>query len=248
MFDIYIKHLHTYQMAVIGLNYVMDHFTFFIDVKVEHFDYVENKTKEYNIEEYLIAHEQYNRKGEEKPHFHFIVYTDKKNLTNLVKHFVEKFNLRNTSGKRGGIRHYGTNGNKPIHDIEKYRTYCCKDKNVRSNLTEEQLNKYIEKSFQKQDKDVLLYKSYQYIEEHYKPRPENCTLPEYEYQQRQSWDRQAIIDLRHTVLDFCLETNYKITKATIDNFILHYLREKHKEGNSFKYRDLIYHFIFNKIT
>ena len=77
--------------------------TFYIDESVDKFNDVEETIKNYGIEQYLIAHEQYNRKGQDKPHFHFLVFTTLKNLRALVKYFVEKYNLANTDGKRGGL-------------------------------------------------------------------------------------------------------------------------------------------------
>ena len=41
----------------------------FFDLKLTEFDNLESTLTEYDIGEYVIAHESHNAKGEEKPHF-----------------------------------------------------------------------------------------------------------------------------------------------------------------------------------
>jgi hypothetical protein len=133
--------------------------TFFIDGGVKEFDYIEQVVRDYNITQYLIAHESHNRNGDFKPHFHFLVHTTHGNFTNIIKHFVEKYNLRNESGQNGGLRKYGQHkAGKPIHDLDKYATYLCKDGNIRSTYSAEQLQLWIDNSFKKSQANIILEK------------------------------------------------------------------------------------------
>jgi len=138
-----------------------DYRTFFCDIEEKHFDEVEKVLVAHDVEQYLLAHESHNREGKLKPHFHFLVFTTEKNLRALVKVYVEKYDLRNTTGAKGGVRRYGTHAKgKPLHDVEKFATYLCKGGNVRSTFPEEALAKYMKDAYQKDqsniDSEVLL--------------------------------------------------------------------------------------------
>lgn len=137
-----------------------DYRTFFVDLKQDKLKDIETILINYNIEKYLLAHEQFNRKGEEKPHIHALVYTTKKNLTNLVKHIVDKYELRNTTGKNGGRRHFGTHaGGKPIHDMEKFATYLCKDGNIITTFDPEQVKQWMNNAYQKEHSTTHMEKA-----------------------------------------------------------------------------------------
>lgn len=148
--------------------------TFFMDLHVKELNSVVEKLKEYNIEKYLVAHEQYNRKGEEKPHIHVLCYTTKQTLTNIVKYFVETYKLRNTSGKNGGRRKYGTHANgKPIHDMEKFATYLCKDGNVISSFEPDQVKQWMNNAYQKEQSSTHMEKALEILlKENYSFKPD----------------------------------------------------------------------------
>lgn len=136
--------------------------TFFIDSPLSEFDNVEKYVAD-RFEFYLIAHEQFNRKQEEKPHFHFLLKCSVNQLNACTKYFVEKYNLRNNSGQRGGRRLWGA-PKAPIHTAEKFMTYLCKDGNIRSTLPSEQLQEYIDQSYKKEEKSVYAHKLYEYLD------------------------------------------------------------------------------------
>jgi len=129
------------------------HQTFTIDIRPP-FEYsldlhqqLETLVKEtYDIEEYLIAFEPKNDKQEDKPHFHFIVFTDYKNCTNLLQKLVKDYNLACKGGKRGGKRYYARL-KKPIRDLNQLKIYCSKDNNVLSSYSPDTLEDLYRQSF-----------------------------------------------------------------------------------------------------
>lgn len=131
----------------------LTHQTFTIDIRhpisysLQLHEEIETLVKDtYDIEEYLIAFEPKNDKQEDKPHFHFIVYTDYKNCTNLLQKLVKDYNLASKGGKRGGKRYYARL-KKPIRDLNKLKIYCSKDNNIKSSYTNETLDDLYRQSF-----------------------------------------------------------------------------------------------------
>lgn len=131
------------------------HQTFFLDCPENHrgdpYEFqkeIVKTIKVYDTEEYLVAYEAENSKGEEKPHYHIIVYTSYKNCTNIIQHFVRKYELSNKSGKVGGLRKYGRL-KQPIENLEKLKQYCCKEGNVLSSYSNEVIDDLYRKSFNK---------------------------------------------------------------------------------------------------
>ena len=98
-FDIYIKIFLFFSCNSIWQNIHIT--TFFVDSPLEIFDELENTVKiKYGIDEYLIAFEPCNDKGEQKPHYHFIVYTTLKNCINLIQKLVKRLQLKHQRSKR----------------------------------------------------------------------------------------------------------------------------------------------------
>lgn len=132
----------------------------FFDLNISEFDNLENTLTDYDIGEYVIAHESHNAKGEEKPHFHLFFEGTNQIYNNFSKKIIEKYGLRNKSGNQGGIRKYGKV--KQIRDLSKMLSYTLKDKNFRSNMKQEKLDFYFKNSFKKDDRhkfqeDLLIY-------------------------------------------------------------------------------------------
>lgn len=105
--------------------------TFFIDTTKDQFDYIEEFTKNnmenYRIEAYFIGYE-----ANPKEHYHFVIKFNTKDngklITNYMKHFVEKYNLRR-KGKGGKIKYGICRGN--IKDWKECIKYCSKENNYR---------------------------------------------------------------------------------------------------------------------
>lgn len=142
----------------------IDYRTFYLDLPVTEYDYVEDYIK--NIFDfYFIAHEEENRKREPKPHFHVLLKCTKNEGFNCCNHFVRKYGLASKSGQHGGYRKYGYYGKgKAIHTEEQFMTYLCKDGNVRSSIGKDELKKYMDKSFKKEERDAHIHKVYEYLD------------------------------------------------------------------------------------
>ena len=180
------------------------HITFFMDSPLEYFDEIEHTVKHsYDIEEYLIAHEQYNSKMEEKPHYHFILFTTEKNYTNLLQYLVKKYSLKNTSGIRGGRRKYGRLKN-PIYDLNKLKIYCCKDGNIRSSYSNDILDDLYCKSFKKTDK-LLKEKCLQYVE---------STITS-------GFSFLGFEEFRRKVIEFCLIEKIHVRRSLVDAYVIY---------------------------
>ena len=178
------------------------HHTFFIDSSIDNFDEIENiVTTKYSIDEYLIAFEATNEKGEDKPHYHFIVYTTDKNVTNLIQYFVKKYSL-STKGQKGGRRRYGRL-KQPIQNLERLKVYCAKEGNVRSSYDDDILNDLYRKSFKKDDK-ALKVKCLRYVES-----------------ETTSQLHVALEDIRLYIIKFCMAEKIHIRRTLVDSYLIY---------------------------
>lgn len=178
------------------------HQTFFIDSPITIFDDLQkivNTT--YGIDEYLIAFEPTNEKGEAKPHFHFIVFTTEKNLTNLIQYLVKKYNL-STKGQKGGRRKYGRL-KQPIQNLERLKIYCAKEGNVRTSYSEDILQDLYRKSFKKDDKSLKL-KCLKYVE--------NETVSQLHV---------SLEDIRLYIIKFCMVEKIHIRRTLVDSYLIY---------------------------
>lgn len=120
------------------------------------YDYIENTLNEYDIGKYLIGHEK-----EPYHHYHIAFEGTDKMYNAFAKRLIEKYELRGKATK-GKSRQYGRL--KKIEDIEKLLVYSCKDGNVRGNFTQEEIEKFVEKSFKKDDRRDWIREVRQYVE------------------------------------------------------------------------------------
>ena len=114
----------------------MDYRTFYLDLEYEVFnDIIEIVEEEKrSIDKYFIVHEQTNKEGKHKPHYHFLIYSSKTNFLSLLAHLktiyklVEKQKLVRKHNPRGGRALYGTPKKKEIVETyERFITYLCKE-------------------------------------------------------------------------------------------------------------------------
>lgn len=179
-----------------------NHHTFFIDSPIDIFNDLEEIVKKtYAIDEYLIAFEPTNEKGESKPHFHFIVYTTDKNLTNLIQYLVKRYKL-STKGQKGGRRRYGRL-KQPIQNLERLKVYCSKEGNVRSSYGDDILNDLYRKSFKKDDK-ALKVKALKYVEA-------ETTSQLY----------VSLEDIRLFIIKFCMTEKVHIRRTLVDSYLIY---------------------------
>lgn len=178
------------------------HHTFFIDSPLENFDeIVKIVNSTYAIDEYLIAFEATNEKGESKPHYHFIVNTTDKNLTNLIQYLVKKYNL-STKGQKGGRRKYGRL-KQPIQNLESLKIYCSKEGNVRSSYGDDILHDLYRKSFKKDDK-ALKVQCLKYVEA-----------------QTTSQLHVSLEDIRLYIIKFCMVEKIHIRRTLVDAYLIY---------------------------
>lgn len=194
--------------------------TFFIDLNVEEFDNVEKYVAD-RFEFYFIAHEQFNRKQEEKPHFHFLLKCTDKQLNACTKYFVEKYKLRSNQGTRGGRRLWGA-PKKPIHTEDKFMTYLAKDGNIRSTLPADVIQDYINKSFKKEEKSIYVHKLYEYLDEvlpvkHFDLDNKSCMESDRDWYEQLYSTIKSYIIIYHINNDLKLSPQYK-------SIIINYIR------------------------
>jgi len=138
----------------------MKELMFMAHINHEHIDYVEETLKNYDIGLYLIGLEKTDYE-----HLHFLVEMEDKDYHKFSKRvFKDKFNLRGRATK-GAPRQYGKIKN--IEDIEKAKAYTVKDGNVRTNMKDEDLQKYLDKSFKKVEKQEFLDECVEELEKRY---------------------------------------------------------------------------------
>lgn len=178
------------------------HQTFVIDAGQSEFDKIESIVKEsYDIQEYLIAFEPTNDSGEDKPHYHFIVYSTYKNVTNLLQCLVKKYDLSNRSGKHGGKRKYARL-KQPIKNLEKLKIYCSKHGNVRSSYTDDILTDLYRKSFVKNEK-TLKNKCQQYVED-----------------QTESQLFVSLEDIRLKIIEWAMDNKVHLRRTLVDSYLI----------------------------
>lgn len=214
---------------------MLQYYTFYIDLEEDQFNYCETVVKNYIKTLYLIAYEHYNAKGEKKPHFHFIVYCEEKTKTNLYKKILTDKNLF-VKGK-GGYRPYGML-KKPIRDPQRLKAYCMKDKNIRTNISAEELQELSKISFKITDnREILKDKFISDIENgKFTEKLEPIT----------DWGINT--DLKHNiriyVINFLLDNQLNLLRSSIDRWSLLLLRHHPKiiKEDRSKY---LYHFVYN---
>lgn len=214
---------------------MLKYYTFYIDLSEDKFDYVETVVKSYINSHYLIAYEHYNSKGELKPHFHFIVYCEVNQKNNIYKKILTDHKLF-VKGK-GGYRPYGML-KKPIRDPQRLKAYCMKDKNVRTNLPDEELQELAKISFKITD-------NLQILKEKFISEIKNGNF-KHKIQQLNGWGINTDFkqNIQLYVIKFILDNKLTILRSSIDRWSLLFLRE-HPDICEEVRQKYIYHFIYN---
>jgi len=205
---------------------------FMAHINHEHIDYVETTLNNYGIGNYIIAMEETTYQ-----HMHFIVQMTDDDYHKFSKRvFKDKFKLRGRAIK-GEPRQYGKIHN--IEDIEKAKAYTCKDGNLRTNMTDEEIQKYIDSSFKKEDKKQFLEECAQELESKY-----------LEYQ-KQSGDeaedpsRPHLDTLRIMAINILRNKNLKtISRSRVESVIYAYMMMEHQHENYRPTDEWIYRTIY----
>lgn len=212
--------------------------TFYVDLPLSDFDYVENLvTKTYKQKFYLIAHEQHNAAGETKPHFHFIVYTTKNVRNNILKKIIGDRNLKVTG--KGGYRPYGT-PKKAIQSPERLKIYCTKDglQNVRSSISDTELQKLHELSFKKVDTKKLLKDKFtkDIVDGKFK----------FPISPINGWgiDSDLRTNIRQYVIQFHIDNDLNLLRSSIERWSLFFI-QVHPQISKPEQKIYIYFFLYN---
>jgi len=199
----------------------LKHITFFIDGDLDKFDAVESIVKEEQprtgaiIEFYLISHELKNSKGQEKPHYHFILLTTEKIYTSIFKRLKLLLKASVTAKGKGGYRPYGRL-KEPIRDLHKLSVYCSKDGNVRSTYSQSVLQDLHKQSFKKEAEDNLFEEMVTFMAEH----------PEHTNNQHCAGiqSSETIDNIRRGIIHFLITKEQKISKPKVEGFLSKYIR------------------------
>ncbi len=190
----------------------MDWIACMFHLEEEHAYYLEQTLLEYDIGLYLIGFEE-----DKYSHFHVMFQGDNKIYTNFSKKIVEKFKLRGKA-KDGKSRQYGKV--KEIDNVEKMAAYTLKDGNIRTNMSEADLEKYRSISYKKNEDKKLFARILEKLYQHRGKDSPLCTGGIIFHDDWKLSIRTKIIEL---ILD---ETNndFYFTKSLVEKILLMYLR------------------------
>lgn len=220
--------------------------TWFFDEDAKHFQDVKEIIESYDFKFWLMCHEEFNKKGEKKPHYHILVELKIMNCendtikpwNNLLKKLkiqyklTEKNKLLNANQKgRGGVRCFGAY---PIHDGETYKKYLAKDGMIAGNIPDIELNKLIEESQTKLRNDNWKNDTKKYVLEHYhdtritKQDPPNDYINPTEYhiylciaEYYEKHDQHFTKAVLQNMYSFIVSTNKDFKTSTKLNLILY---------------------------
>lgn len=204
----------------------MKELMFMAHINHEHIDYVEETLNNYDIGLYLIGME-----GNNDPipgcyeHMHFLVEMEETDYHKFSKRvFKDKFKLRGRA-VQGKPRQYGKV--KHIDDIENAKTYTVKDGNVRTNMSQDELKKYIDKSFEKVEKTEFLDECAEELERRYIESQTSLYGPA-EYAEGGSF---SLYKLRMLTITIMREKGLKsISRSRVENVIYRFVM---KSGTPF---------------
>lgn len=141
----------------------LDYIAFMCAAYHVNFDYLEQTLKEYPIGLYLIAAEvtKDSHKDTNGEHFHFLVQMTESDYHKYAKRcFKDKLKLSGQA-RDGKPRQYGKV--KKIEDIERMAAYTIKQGNIRTNMTESQLETYKKITFTTKDELSFEDELYEYL-------------------------------------------------------------------------------------
>lgn len=200
-----------------------DFIGFFCAATHDNLDYMETTLNSYDIGEYLITAEtalnaHIKTNGE---HFHFLVEMRLKDYHRFSKRvFKDKFNLKGRAADAIG-RQYGRI-KKDIRDLDKLKAYMCKEADkemMRTNMTEDMLDSYINDSFVKDDKKTFQQELFVKLDE---LKLQEWTTKEYGVGDDIIWinAQRNYSVLGKAVIRFCIENDKNTPAAsTIQKYI-----------------------------
>lgn len=183
-------------------------------------EYILETLKDYDIGKYIIGLEHAESVGE---HYHFLVQMTDKDYHKYSKRvFKDKFKLRGQN--RGGkCKQYGKL--KEIKDLEKMKAYTCKDNKVMTNMSDEEIQKYVEMSYKKEEQLELIDEMAEILNERY---INQCII---DYGPEENYETSShtfhIKHLRMMIIDIMREKNLKsISRTKVENVLYRFLMKK----------------------
>lgn len=170
-----------------------------------------------------MSHEEYNKQGEHKPHFHFFFKVDNiKTFNNCVKTIKIKFDLfnlgkqiREKTGKKG-YRNYGVH-KKEIYDENYFKQYICKDKNVWGNYPKDEIQTWIDASFKSVTDQEFKEKVYDYTNQNYKNQlyKDIC--------HKSQINSNQVTHIKLCIMEYMRNNNSTITRTKVNNHFNYFL-------------------------
>lgn len=201
--------------------------TFYFDEDKKHFKDIENIIKKYPFSFWLLSFEEYNKKGEYKPHFHVLVETqDIKHYNNLLKKIktdyklceknkeYTKIQIEKTGSAKGGYRCFGSK-NIEVYDPETYKRYCAKDGLISGNIPENELKKLIDEAKVSKDASNWNAELLNYVDENYISKF-NYYVKEYRDFKSSYMSNQELV-IKALILKYYTEKEATFTKRVIHN-------------------------------
>lgn len=208
-----------YGEEVVKIEKGLEYIAFMCAVHHINFQYLEDTLKEYDIGLYLISAETTNdaHKETQGQHFHFLVQMTDKDYHSFSKRvFKDKFKLRGQA-KDGKPRQYGRV--KKIEDLERMGAYTIKQGNIRTNMTEKQLEAYKKITFVAKEQLNFEEELYTFLVNNAYDKDLCRKLVEY--------NKLAVL-----VINFVRnhKVKHSLTRQKIDKYVrfyqLHYLKEE----------------------
>lgn len=211
-------------------------------IEHQHIDYVEEILQGYDIGKYIIGMETATDSHQETKgqHLHFAVEMTDKDYHKFSKRvFIDRFKLRGRAVK-DKPRQYGRV--KRIENVSNMLAYTVKDGNVRTNMKEEELQIFREKSYSKHDEkeewdELVEYLGKVELEDMRKDKVEGFIQGRdmWEFNRERNYNR-----LCRSIIQYYIEKDLKksLSKIMIESKVRKYLMYYHK-GDDYNTEDKV---------
>lgn len=207
---------------------------FMAAIRHDHIDYVVEVIQEYSsVTEWLISLETADKTHleTEGEHMHFLIRMSPIHYKNFADRiFVKKFKLRGQAMK-GKPRQYGKL--REIHDLERMGMYTCKEDNLRTNIQESTVKRWVETAFKKDDVDILRNNIYEHLDKmpiptHIMTFDGNALAQEEQNTKKQVPPCYLRMEILQYFRDNCDKIpNPNTIKSYVTGYILYHAKEKY---------------------
>lgn len=207
------------------------------DIKLDQADWIITQIESYNPLRYIVVFEH---PPGGYPHYHYLIWISDNQYNALIKKIRLKYNLIGQT-KKNQRKQYGRIKN--IEDIDKLISYMLKDQEPKkihsfdaptlwyNNITEEDIIKYKQQSFKKNEATETCYKCIKYVKENveqkrysnYKVVTKEWSSTVGHYVDEFSYEKQAKL----LMIEFHIKNKLRINKTTLNNYYIEYLKTMH---------------------